>query len=103
MVLFIYFCPMRFFKLTREKPTTGLITIRPEEEIRVINTSSNISLIIEFSTTDGVKESMTLTDEISLQNSASYLRRSYFRVEVKIAEPQLLSYTEEVHFKLDIR
>ncbi len=93
---------MQFFRLTREKPTTGLITIRPDDEIKVTNISSNIALTIEFSTTDGIKESMSLMDEISLQNSASYLKRSYFRIELMIAEPQKLSYTDEVHCKMEI-
>jgi hypothetical protein len=93
---------MRFFRLTREKPTTGLITIRPDDDIKVINSSSNISLMIEFSTTDGLKELLPLMDEISLQNSASYLKRSYFRMEIMIAEPKLLSYSDEVHCKLSI-
>lgn len=93
---------MNFFRLTREKPTTGLITIRPDDEIMVKNISSNVPLLIEFSTTDGIKESMELTDEISLQNSTAYLRRAYFRMEVMIARPQLLSYRDEVHCKLDI-
>jgi hypothetical protein len=93
---------MKFFKLTREKPTTGFITIKPDEEIKIINISPDVPLIIEFSTTDGITESMDLTDEISLQNSASYLRRSYFRLEVMIANPKSLSYTKEVHCKINI-
>lgn len=93
---------MRFFRLTREKPTTGLITIKPSDEIKVINASSNISLILEFSTTDGLKESFQLVDEISLENSASYLKRSYFRMEIMIADPKALSYSDEVHCKLAI-
>jgi hypothetical protein len=93
---------MNFFRLTREKPSTGLITIRPDDEIMVKNISSNVPLLIEFSTTDGTKESMELTDEISLQNSAAYLRRAYFRMEVMIAKPHLLTYRDEVHCKLDI-
>jgi hypothetical protein len=93
---------MRFFKLTREKPSTGLITIRPDDRIKVINLSSNISLILEFSTTDGIKESIPLVDEISLENSASYLKRSYFRMELMIADPKALNYEEEVHCKLQI-
>jgi hypothetical protein len=93
---------MRFFRLTREKPTTGLMTIRPNDAIKVINSSSNISLIIEFSTTDGIKESFQLVDEINLQNSASYLKRSYFRMEIMIADPKALSYSDEVHCKLSI-
>jgi len=93
---------MKFFKLTREKPTTGFITIRPDEEIKIINISPDVPLVIEFSTTDGISESIDLTDEISLQNSASYLRRSYFRLEVMIADPKSLSYTKEVHCKINI-
>jgi hypothetical protein len=93
---------MKFFKLTREKPITGFITIKPDEEIKIINISPDVPLIIEFSTTDGITESMDLTDEISLQNSASYLRRSYFRLEVMIANPKSLSYTKEVHCKINI-
>ena len=93
---------MRFFRLTREKPSTGLITIQPYAEIKVVNSSSNISLMLEFSTTDGIKETLPLVDEISLENSASYLKRSYFRMEVMIADPKALSYEEEVHCKLQI-
>jgi len=93
---------MKFFRLTREKPTTGLITLRADEEIHVINGSSNVPLTIEFSSTGGESESMSLTDEIQLQNSASYLRRSYFRMEVFISEPKKLSYSDEVHCKLGI-
>ena len=93
---------MRFFRLTREKPSTGLITIRPDEEIKVVNASSNISLMLEFSTTDGLKESLALVDEIHLQNSASYLKRAYFRMEIMIADPKTLSYSDEVHCKLAI-
>lgn len=93
---------MRFFKLTRDKPTTGFITIRPDEEIKIINISPNVPLLIEFSTTDGISETMDLTDEISLQNSAAYLRRSYFRIEIMIADPKSISYNEEVHCKMNI-
>jgi len=93
---------MRFFRLTREKPTTGLITIRPDDDIKVVNASSIISLILEFSTTDGLKESFQLVDEITLQNSSSYLKRSYFRLEIMIADPKALSYSDEVHCKLAI-
>lgn len=93
---------MKFFKLTREKPTTGFITIKPDEDIKVINISPNVPLVIEFSTTDGITESVDLTDEISLQNSASYLRRSYFRLEIMIADPKSISYTEEVHCRMNI-
>jgi hypothetical protein len=93
---------MRFFRLTREKPSTGLITIRPDDEIKVINSSSNISLILEFSTTDGLKETLPLVDEIYLENSASYLKRAYFRMEVMIADPKSIPYSEEVHCKLSI-
>jgi hypothetical protein len=93
---------MKFFRLTREKPTTGLMTIRPDDEIQVINVSSNFQLMIEFSTTDGIKESMPLMDEVSFQNSASYLRRSYFRMEIMIADPKKLSTVDEVHCRLVI-
>jgi hypothetical protein len=93
---------MRFFRLTREKPTTGLMTIRPNDQIKVLNASSNVSLKLEFSTTDGLKESMLLVDEISLENSASYLKRTYFRMEIMIADPKALSYSDEVHCKLGI-
>lgn len=93
---------MKFFKLTREKPSTGLFTIKPNDQMKVVNISSNIPLIIEFSTTDNQKETMPLTDEVSFQNSASYLRRQYFRMEIMIAEPTKISFSEEVYCKLFI-
>jgi hypothetical protein len=93
---------MKFFRLTREKPSTGLMTIRPGDEIKVVNSSSNIPLMIEFSTTDGIKEEMPLVDEISFQNSAAYLKRAYFRMEIMIANPKVLSYSDEVHCRLSI-
>ena len=68
----------------------------------VVNISSNIPLCIEFSTTDGLTEMMPLMDEISFQNSASYLKRSYYRMEIMIDEPKKLSFTDEVHCKVEI-
>lgn len=93
---------MKFFKLTRENPTTGFITIKPDEEIKIINVSPDVPLTVEFSTTDGIAESFDLMDEITLQNSASYLRRSYFRIEIMIANPKTISYSKEVHCKMNI-
>lgn len=93
---------MKFFRLTREKPSTGLFTIKPDDDIKVINISSDVPLLIEFSTTDGQKEQMPLTDEVSFQNSASYLKRQYFMMEIMIADPQKISYNDEIHCKMEI-
>ncbi len=58
--------------------------------------------MIEFSTTDGLSETIPLMDEVSFQNSAAYLKRSYYRMEVMIEKPKDLSYSEEVHCRLEI-
>lgn len=93
---------MKFFRLSLDRPTSGLITIRPGDQIRMVNASPDISLAVEFSTTDGQKETMPLLDEINLENTASYLRRAYFRMEIIIAEPKKLKYSDEAHCKLEI-
>lgn len=92
---------MKFFKLTRQQPTTGLITIRPDDEIKLINVSPTIPLMIEFSTTDGQREQMPLMDEIEIQNSAAYLRRAYYRMEIMIEQPLKLNETDEAYCKMD--
>lgn len=92
---------MKFYKLTRQQPTTGLITIRPNDEIKLINVSPTIPLMIEFSTTDGQKEQLPLMDEIQIQNSASYLKRAYFRMEIMVEQPLKMQELEEAFCKMD--
>ena len=93
---------MKFFKLTKEKPSTGLMTIKMDDNIKVINISSNVQLCIEFSNTDGEKESMELIDEVNFQNNTSYLKRPYSRMEIEIADSKKLAEKEEVFCKVEI-
>lgn len=91
---------MKFFKLTREKPTTGLMTIKLGDEVKVVNVSTGTVLLVELSNTDGKKESFTVTDEVYFENNTSYLSRPYSRFEVMIQNPASLGFRDEIHCKV---
>lgn len=93
---------MKFFRLTREKPTTGWMRIKMDDEIKVINISSNTPLRIDFANTNGEKESMDVIDEVSFQNNTSYLSKPYSRMEVVVIEPKKLKDSEEVFCKMEM-
>lgn len=88
---------MNVFRLSKDKITTGLISIKPNYAIKITNRNSSYGLNVIFSNTDGKSEKHSISDEIMLENNTSYLRTAYSRFEVVIEKPQELDFKTEIH------